>query len=72
MSIEITKFSSLITFLLVWRFLLMRHWRASIKGVMFNIKSLKISLIQLNYRGFYQTPISQQQIKNLLIPTFKI
>jgi hypothetical protein len=36
------------------------------------IKFLKINFIQLNFREFYQTPINQQQIKNLLISTFKV
>jgi hypothetical protein len=42
------------------------------KYLMRNIKSLKINFIQLNYKEFYQTPVNQHQIKNLLISTFKI
>jgi hypothetical protein len=42
------------------------------KYSMGNIKSLKINFIRLNYKEFNQTPINQQQIKNLLISTFKI
>jgi hypothetical protein len=36
MAIQLTKFSSLVTFFLVWRFLTMRHRQASNKGAIFN------------------------------------